>query len=684
MRVLRVGGLAWPVVLGLVFLAVVIVPAAGDEAATGEAPGGPGPHAFTVEAFTLEVMTGPERDLAVTIDADLWVPASATAATPAPTVLTTHGFGGHKATSEQITNAAYFASHGYVVLSYTSMGFGGSSSCIGLDSLDYDVPVAVAAIDHLAGLPFVATDAAGDPQVGIVGGSYGGGAQGLIGAVDDRVDALAVGRSWHTLQYSLVPNNWIPAGADLWDLAAADQGVFKQAWTSLFFASGSAQPAQGAGGCDPITQQSEFPGQAPCAGFVPEICPVYAQLTATGDTDQAGRDLVARSAVRTVIDRLDVPTLLLQGQPDTLFTPTEAAATYRGLRDRGVPTAMIWHSGGHGGYQTPAGEAEAYSGQWDDTPEAQAEFSRGYLPRRTLQWFDRHVRGRDVDTGPSFAWFRDHVEVDLEASGGSAAPAFGTATDFPVPGAEALAFTLDPAQGTLTADGSTIGGGTAQIFSPAGGEPASFSELPNFSSPGDVGDQPPFDPPGQAVTFRTVPITAPTEIVGAPLLRVHLAHQAPTDLRLFAKLIDVAEDGSQTLIRRFVAPARIPGEAIAAGPVEVRLQAIAWRVEAGHALELVLATTDQAFWNQRVADVVTISSTPDAPSTLTLPALVHRAPVTVDRPPPPVAPLPEPAPSPTPPLPATGGGVGLIAAALSAAAARRRTRTRRARQDQGP
>ena len=662
-------------------------PATRTPAATsdGQAPAGPGPYGWEVQPLTLDVMTGPDGDLPVTIDADVWVPEVATPSSPAPAVLTTHGFGNTKDAAEQRANSAYFASHGYVVLSYTSMGFGGSSSCIGLDSLDYDVPVARAGIDHLASRPDVALDGPDDPKVGMVGGSYGGGLQGLVAAVDHRMDAIAIGRSWNTLQYSLDPNNWIPDGADPWDLDVADQGVFKQGWTSLFFALGASQPANGAGGCDPVTQQQEFPGTTPCPGFVPAICPTFEHLSTTGDATDADRELVGRSSVATRLDQLDAPTLLLQGLPDTLFTPTEAAATYRALRERGVPTAMIWDSGGHGGYQTGPGEAEAYGGQWDDSPASQAEFANGYLPRRTLQWFERHVRGRhDVDTGPVFAWFRAHLDGTVDATG-SAAPAYGTAADFPAPQATATRLVLDPAGGALLPEDAELAGGSAQMVAPPGGEPATYTELPNFSSPGQPGDQPVTDPPGQSLAFTAAPVDTPTELVGVPTLSVRLAHTVPTDLRVFARLEDVAPDGTATTIRRQVAASRIPTAALDAGAVELRMPAVAWQLDTGHAFRLVLATTDQAYGNGRLADLVTVSSDPGAPSVLSVDVLGAAAPSPEvpgpgDGAPPPQTPAP-PAPTPTPatPLPTTGGTVPALLGVAMMLVALRRRRVRPAR-----
>ena len=49
-----------------------------------------------------------------------------------------------------------------------------------------------------------------------------------------------------------------------------------------------------------------------------------------------------------LVKRIKVPTLILQGTPDTLFTPSEAIDNYRILRRKGVPLKMLWFCGGHG------------------------------------------------------------------------------------------------------------------------------------------------------------------------------------------------------------------------------------------------------------------------------------------------------------------------------------------------
>lgn len=666
---------------------VVLVPPQGDAVGpTGEAEAGPGPNTWTVTPMTYTVMTGPNDDLEVTLDTDLYVPSNATAATPAPAILTTHGFGNDKGVPEQRANAAFLASHGYVVMSYTSQGFGASSSCIALDGLDYDVKNASSLIDVLTEMDIVAKEAPGDPQIGMLGGSYGGGLLALVGGTDDRVDALAIGRTWHSLQFSLDPNNWIADPATAYNLDNYEQGVFKREWTSLFFALGVAAPAQGTGGCDPVTQQLEFPGAVPCPGYIPGICEINAMLEATGDSTETGRAIIARSSFQQVIDDLTTPTMFLQGLPDTLFTPTEATAGFTALQERGVDTAMIWHSGGHGGYQALDGEAEAYGGQYDETPESQARFAASYLPRRTLQWMDKYVRGQDeLDTGPAFAWFRDNVDVDLAATGGTAASAYGMSETFPV--GEETVFALDPNDGSLVNVGSLIGG-TSTLLNPPGGQPGAYSETANFSSPGDVGDLPAMEIPGQNVSFTTAPFAVTTELADVPRLRLNLAGVAPVDIRLFGKIYDVDAEGNATLVRRQVAPARFPTAATDAGPVDMHLVGSVHAFEAGHSLRIVLATTDLAYFNELVPNQITLTSTPAAPSLLSV-HLLSAAPAPTAAPTNTAAPATSTAPSAGPgappapqaapaavtgTLPTTGGGLALAGLALMAAAAATRRR----------
>ncbi len=83
------------------------------------------------------------------------------------------------------------------------------------------------------------------------------------------------------------------------------------------------------------------------------------------------------------------PTLLLQGTPDTLFTPSEAIRNYEILSGNGVPVKMMWFCGGHGSCLTGSGPA-------------------GYFERAVIAWLTRYVIGdATVGTGPGFEWLAD-------------------------------------------------------------------------------------------------------------------------------------------------------------------------------------------------------------------------------------------------------------------------------------
>lgn len=646
--------------------AVVLVPAQRAPAAAaqsdGQAPPGPGPFAYERVEFTLDSATGPDRSITHTLDAEAWIPQGVSAARTVPAVINLHGFSGDKANNESLAWSAYFASHGYLVVSYTAQGFGASEGCIALDRLDYDGTNIINVVDWLAARDDVATNAAGDPRVGLVGGSYGGGAQGLAAVADPRIDAIVPNRTWDSLVYSLVPNNHIPDPSDPWAaFAEYDQGLFKLGWTSLFFAAGQREPLEGRGGCDLLTQQTLYPGAPPCQGFLPQVCETYTRLAATGSAEEEDRDLVRGSARGAAIGDLRTPTLLTQGYPDTLFNPNEPIRTLVELQERDVPVAVIWHSSGHGGYGGAPGEGEAATAAWNDTPESQAEFAQAYLPRRTLNWFERHVRGDgEADTGPAFAWFQPWVEYDIAATGGTAAPAYGMADTFPPPQTTVADLVLDLGSGALAVDG--VAAGTATLLHPANGQPAAYSELPNFSSPGQPGDRPPTEIPGQNATLTTAPFERPVDVVGVPTLTLQVTHQnGVQDVPLFVKLYDVAPDGSTTLVYRQVAASRLPADTD--GETTLRLTGLAYRFDAGHALRLVVATTDAAYKTPPLPDSITLASSPDAPSALHLPVLTEP-----DRPElvPTVDPEPDPAAQAIPDLPTTGAGLALLAFLLAA------------------
>ncbi|QIK66496.1 CocE/NonD family hydrolase [Nocardioides sp. HDW12B] len=593
------------------------VTAATTSRAPARAPAARAGDGWRTEERMVPVQTGPDRDVPLELDTRLYVPDSATARSPKPAILMTHGFGLTKDATEVVDTAELFASHGYVVLTWTSSGFGDSGGCITLQSADWDVPSARQLIDEvLEPRAFVKRDRRG-VVVGTIGGSYGGGIQLPLAAADDRIRTAVPGRTWSSLAYSLDPNNRIvPGDRSGFAQTRNTQGVFKQQWTSLFYASGNTQPAQGNGGCPEAkaveADPEELAGASSCPGYYLELCRTYALLSSTGDSDPAARRLLARAAATSFLDDVDVPVLLVQGQSDTLFNLNDAVATYTGLKRRGVPVGMIWNSGGHGGYSSQPGECEVYDG----VDRTVAELDRCYLTRRAVQWMDHWLKGRDGGRGPGFAWYRDWTRY---GGSGPADEQYGTASGFPLP--QRTRFTLS---GTSQLTPARVARrGTVSIVNPADGRPAAYSETSNFSGPDSEpssADVPPQEVEGQHVSFTSRALRRPLRSVGVPAARLRVSHTNGQDLVLFAKVYDVAPDGGTELIHRLIAPVRVPAGSVDAAepsPVRLKLAGFAHRFGAGHRVRLVVCTTDQTSYNSQVADVVTLTT--GRGSTFTLP-----------------------------------------------------------------
>src|SRR5690349_19662666 len=98
-----------------------------------------GSHTWKTVERMVPVKVGPNDDIAIDLDTTLYVPDNASPAHPQPTILMTHGFGLSKDAAEVVSTARFFAANGYVVLTFTSSGFGESGGCITLQSAEYDV-----------------------------------------------------------------------------------------------------------------------------------------------------------------------------------------------------------------------------------------------------------------------------------------------------------------------------------------------------------------------------------------------------------------------------------------------------------------------------------------------------------------------------------------------------------------
>src|SRR5947207_15199008 len=100
--------------------------AAGISATLGLPPSANADTAtYSVTTLHFKVSTGPDGATPCDIVGDLYLPNSASSTNRVPAILTTNGFGGSK--DDQAGMGKAFAQRGYAVLSYSGLGFGGSS-----------------------------------------------------------------------------------------------------------------------------------------------------------------------------------------------------------------------------------------------------------------------------------------------------------------------------------------------------------------------------------------------------------------------------------------------------------------------------------------------------------------------------------------------------------------------------
>ena len=568
---------------------------------------------YTVQTLHFAVDAGPEGPCDVV--GDLYTPATASSTSRVPAILTTNGFGGSK--DDQAGMGRYFASHGYVVLSYSGLGFGGSGCKITLDDPDIDGAAASDLVGYLGGdagvayldadhtqpasaLDVVQLDAkdhagvrrADDPRVGMIGGSYGGQIQFATAAVDPRLDTIVPMITWNDLSYSLSPNNTDQYAG----VSTRTSGAAKLYWAAGFSAVGVQDGMEGAQG---------DPGRLfGCPNFADWVCPGLAFAGSAGYVDDTTRDHLRHASVATYLPKVRIPTLLAQGEFDTLFNLNEAVATYQALKAQGTPVKMIWHSWGHSHGNPAPGELSLT----DLDPATQ------YETGRVVAWFDRYLKGLDVSTGADFAYFRDWVPYT-----GNAAPAYAEAKGFPV--GTGRTWYLGGSDLTST---QPVRPGSQSFVTPAAGAPTSVNPLDAVGGylPAPMPEQ---DAPGTFAAWNTAALAQPVSVVGSPRLSVKVDAPAAAVsqaggpggmLVLFVRLQDVAPDGTVTDIRQLTAPVRIPD---VTQPVTVTLPAIAHQFAAGHQIRLVVAGGSVNYRGGQTSNPVTISG--GAGQTLTLPTV---------------------------------------------------------------
>ncbi|KGH47378.1 ABC transporter [Modestobacter caceresii] len=567
---------ARPVLAALIVL-LLALPALAVVLAGTDQPARAAEDVTTEEA---RVPSGAGAD-AVELDITLYLPP---AGGPAPAVLLAHGFGGSK--QSVAADARVLARRGYVVLTWSARGFGTSTGQIGLNDPRYEVADVSTLIDLLATRDDVLLDGPGDPRVGVAGASYGGAVSLLAAAYDERIDAIAPQITWNSLTTAFFPDQAAvvtDAGTPAAVPRTGDAGVFKRTWAGLFFGSGSlptgdGRPGAGGDGAasladdlDPAVVQA-----LTCGRFRADICAAYETAASTGELSPEVAVVLERSSPAGVLDRITAPTLLLQGTQDSLFGLGEADANARGIAANGTDVRMVWFAGGH-----------------DASPSSRVTAE---LRDEVADWFDVHLDGADGESGG----FRYPAPTGLGSGVGRVQGGSQTVSVDEYPGLG----DAEPVESRLL----ELGGSTQPVVTPAGGSPAAVTTIPGLGSIGAALAGSTLEIPGQSAAFESPELTEAVEVVGAPTTTVAVSAPDGT-ATMFAKLYDVAPDGTAVLPSGLVAPLELTGistDPAAPTEVPVTLPAIVHRFEAGHTMRVVVSSTDQAYALPASSEVSTV------------------------------------------------------------------------------
>src|SRR5512139_238469 len=187
-------------------------------------------------------------------------PKGATRDHKVPMIFHSHGWAGWR--TKDAASFSKWLDAGFGVISFDQRGFGESGGKAHVENPDIEGRDVERLVSLVSRMPWVEKDGKGDPRLGAIGGSYGGGYQ-YVGAFRELMDkgkpvfdALAPEITWYDLNQSLAP-----------------QEVVRTAWALSLSAAGSqALPpevliALGQGAATGFWPRGEAPGSADMKRF---------------------------------------------------------------------------------------------------------------------------------------------------------------------------------------------------------------------------------------------------------------------------------------------------------------------------------------------------------------------------------------------------------------------------------
>jgi ABC-2 type transport system ATP-binding protein len=330
----------------------------GTTAATAAAP------AVTVTNACLTSVPDPDSTAPVKICYTLFRPAAATKKRKVPMILHSHGWGGSR--TDDPAEFKRFTDAGYGVLSFDQRGFGDSGGKAQVMNADYEGHDVRALVDLVSKLKWVKKDRPGDPRLGAIGGSYGGGYQ-FLGAFEEiRVqgrqvfDALAPEITWYDLSQSLAPEGVVRTE---WALALSAAALPTEALPPKIY------KALVEGATTGTWPDGSTPGSENLVEFFRKNGPRYHV--------RQGR-------------RITVPVLFGQGMTDTLFASEQGLSNWRLALGKKARKRSIY-VGYNGGHVLPSVYPQGINVTSDPCSQ---KLAGGDFEALTLRFFDEQLKGK--------------------------------------------------------------------------------------------------------------------------------------------------------------------------------------------------------------------------------------------------------------------------------------------------
>ena len=363
----------------------------------------------------------------------------------------------------------------------------------------------------------VQLDRPGVPRVGMVGESYGGGVQFAAAERDCRIAAIAPTIAWHSLGTSLDKNQTPKTG-----------------WGNILASVSST------------------------ARLDPEITTADNEMNTRGYIDARAASFFDSRGPAQFLSQVKVPTLILQGTVDDLFTLDEGIENYVALQHQGTTVSMAWFCGGHGVCLTDPGSA----------------LEVGPL---SLAWMQHYVaRDGSAHVLKGFAF------VDQDGTS-YAAPGYPLTAGAPVRAS---------GSGTLVLQ---AGGGSGPPVVAANAEAANIVD--SVALPVTPG-------PAKNALNITVPTTRAAVLVGSPRLSMtYSGTVAPgtRPTRVFAQLVD---PGTGIVLNNQITPIPVTLDGKSHN-MNIPLESVGYTAKAGASLELQLVATTVAYVTPRLGGTIT-------------------------------------------------------------------------------